>query len=84
VELSTIIPALVSGVIGSAATWFSLARRLVTREDVEKMIHERAVPMEARQGRTEDLIEGLRNEMRTLSENIVRLTVTLENRSAER
>jgi hypothetical protein len=79
-DLSSVIPSAVAGLIGSSAAWFVFARTLVTRADVEKMIQERVGPMMERQARTEALMEDIRNRLGTLDVAIARLSALLESR----
>lgn len=70
-----------AGLLGGTAAWFTFARRLTTREEVDKMIQDRARPLEERQARVEDLLDGLRDAIGALRGEIIRLTVTLEQQN---
>lgn len=78
-DIGTLIPALVGGLIGSLGVWFAFARTLTTRSEVEKMIGERTYDLERNQMRQEDLMESVRAELAALRGEIIRLSVSLEH-----
>lgn len=85
ISLAHLIPAILAGAVGSAGTWFTLARSLVTRSEVERMIRDRMEAFIDGQARQEQLIEGMRSEVVALTGEVIRLGVLLEvNRARDR
>jgi uncharacterized coiled-coil protein SlyX len=78
IELGQLIPAALAGIVGSAGTWFTLARSLVTRAEVEKMIRDRMEALNAHQARQEQSIDAMRVELTALTREVIRLGVLLE------
>lgn len=84
-SLGQLIPAIAAGVIGSAGTWFTLARSLVTRAEVERMVRDRVETLATAQARQEKSIDAMRGELVALTGEVIRLGVLLGvERSRER
>jgi hypothetical protein len=77
IELGQLIPAVLAGIVASAGTWFTLARSLVTRAEVERMIRDRVEATNAHQARQEQLIDAMRAELVALRGEVIRLGVLL-------
>ncbi len=85
ISLAQLIPAILAGVIGSAGTWFTLARSLVTRAEVERMVRDRVETLATAQARQEKSIDAMRGELVALTGEVIRLGVLLGvERSRER
>lgn len=69
--------AIIASVIGSASAWFTLARSLVTRSEVEQMIQARVELVATNYTRQEQLIEDMRDELIALRGEVIRLGVLL-------
>lgn len=78
VNLSSIICAVLGGLVSSLALWFTFARTLVTRKEMEDAIEKALAPLDSRQEKSDGIIENLRDEMGRLREAVVRLTTLLE------
>ena len=78
IELGQLIPAVLAGIVASAGTWVALARSLVTRAEVEKMIRDRTEALNAGQGRAEQSLDAMRVELAALTREVIRLGVLLE------
>jgi hypothetical protein len=85
ISLAQLIPAILAGAIGSAGTWFTLARSLVTRAEVERMVRDRVETLATAQARQEKSIDAMRGELVALTGEVIRLGVLLGvERSRER
>ncbi len=85
ISLAQLIPAILAGMIGSAGTWFTLARSLVTRAEVERMVRDRVETLATAQARQEKSIDAMRGELVALTGEVIRLGVLLGvERSRER
>ena len=79
-NLEGLVPYIVSGAVSSIAAWFVFARKLTTRDEVEKMIQDRTRPIEDRNVRWEAVMEGVRTDLGALRVETARLTVLLDTR----
>lgn len=77
VSLGQLVPAVLAGALGSAGAWFTLARSLVTRAEVEKMIQARIDALHEHQTRQERLIDDMRAELVAVKGEMIRLGVLL-------
>ncbi len=77
IELGQLIPAVLAGIVAGAGTWFTLARSLVTRTEVERMIRDRMEASNTGQARQEQLIDAMRTELVALRGEVIRLGVLL-------
>jgi hypothetical protein len=77
ISLAQLIPAILAGVIGSAGTWFTLARSLVTRAEVERMVRDRVETLATAQARQEKSIDAMRGELVALTGEVIRLGILL-------
>jgi hypothetical protein len=85
ISLAQLVPAILAGAIGSAGTWFTLARSLVTRAEVERMVRDRVETLATAQARQEKSIDAMRGELVALTGEVIRLGVLLGvERSRER
>lgn len=78
IELGQLIPAVLAGILAGAGAWFTLARSLVTRAEVEKMIRDQMDAVSVNQGRQEQSIDAMRVELAALTREVIRLGVLLE------
>ena len=63
--------------MGSAGTWFTLARQLVTRAEVERMIQDRVDALATAYTRQTQLMDEMRDELVALKCEVIRLGVLL-------
>ena len=68
------------GLAGGATVWFTFARQLTTRDEVDKMIQGRVGPVAARTERLERVTEDIQRSLVELRVLAAKLTVLLETR----
>lgn len=83
-DLSHLFIAISAALVSGAGTWFSVARKFVHRDEVEKMIDERMKPLNEKQANQQSILERISADVAALRVETGKLTVLMEFKQPSR